>query len=47
MNKRKYTYISKLNNNLYTDKKEDYKNITSVLEKDYVIRKFDKIKNFF
>lgn len=47
MNKKRYTYISKRNNNLYTDKKEDYKIINSVLEKDYIIRKFDKIKNFF
>ena len=47
MNKRKYTYISKLNNSLYTDKKEDYKNSNNVLEKDYIIKKFDAINNFF
>ena len=47
MNKKKYTYISKINNSIYTHKKEDYKIINSILEKDYIIRKFDKINNFF
>lgn len=47
MNKKKYTYISKLNNNIFTTKSEDYKAINQTLEKDYIIRKFDKINNFF
>ena len=47
MNKKKYTYISKINNNIYTNKLEDYKVINEILEKDYIIKKFDKINTFF